>query len=92
MAGDTTIRFGKARIQLTGLTELFRRVDRIGLNVMDVTKDVFADATKRVFAKSQALVPVQAIDGGQLKLSGRISKPRINKRTRVVTASVNYGG
>lgn len=89
MAGDTTIKFGKATVRLTGLTDLFKRIDRIGLNTMDVSKDVFADAARKVLAKSQALVPV---DKGNLRASGRVSKPRVNKRTRVVTASVNYGG
>ena len=89
MAGDTRIRFGKARIEHRGFTELFKRIDRVGLDTMEVSKDVFAAATKRVLARSQALVPV---DRGHLRASGRVSKPRVNKRTRVVTASVNYGG
>ena len=89
MAGGTTIKFGKATVRLTGLTDLFKRIDRIGLNTMDVSKDVFMDAARKVLAKSQALVPV---DEGNLRASGRVSKPRVNKRTRVVTASVNYGG
>lgn len=89
MAGDTRIRFGKARIELRGFTKLFTRVDRIGLDTVDVSKDVYAAAIKRVLARSQSQVPV---DKGNLRASGRVSKPRVNKRTRVVTASVNYGG
>ena len=89
MAGATTIRFGKATIRLTGFDELFKRLNRVGGDASVAAMEVFGGATKRVFAKSQSAVPV---DEGNLKASGRISKPRLNTKTRVVTASVKYGG
>lgn len=89
MAGATTMRFGKATIRLEGFTDLSRQLNKVGGNAQEAAKEVFASATRRVYAKSQALVPV---DEGNLKASGRISKPRVNRKTQVVTASVNYGG
>ena len=86
---DKTISFGKARIQLNGFDALFKRLNRVGGDAMEAAKEVFSDGTKRVYAKSQSRVPV---DEGNLKASGRISKPRVNRKTRVVTASVIYGG
>lgn len=89
MAGATNIRFGKASIRITGLNELFRALEGVGGNGQEAAVEVFDTATQRVFQKSQANVPVEE---GNLKASGRRSKPRISKRTGRVTASVNYGG
>lgn len=89
MAGDTVIRRGKATIKIEGMTALFRRLNKLGDNAADAAVDAFSSGGKRLFARSQDLVPV---DTGALKASGRFSKPRVNKRTGVVTASVVYGG
>ena len=89
MAGDTTIRFGKAKIQLTGFTDLFRKLDRLGFDMLEVADDVFKNGQRKVLAKALSAVPERL---GHLKASGRASKPRINKRTKVITASVNFGG
>ncbi len=89
MAGATTIRFGKAKIEIRGFEELFNRLSKVDDNARRGAVDAFRAATTRVLAKSQANVPVE---DGNLKASGRKSKPRINKRTLRVTASVNYGG
>lgn len=88
MAGDTVIRHGKATIQLTGFTAFFRRLDKLDEDIEGVAKSVFGAAVKRVYARSQAEIPV---DEGNAKASGRMSKPRVSKRA-VVTASVSYGG
>lgn len=89
MAGDTVIRFGKAKIEIRGLSALLKRLERMGEDAQKVAVDVFANGTQRVYTRSQSEVPVKE---GHLKASGRISKPRVNKKTGVVTASVNYGG
>ena len=88
MTVDKTIRRGKATLKLEGFDDLFRRLDRVGGDAQKAAVEVFGGAAKRVFAKSQSRVPV---DKGNLKKSGRITKPRVNKKG-LVTASVTYGG
>jgi hypothetical protein len=86
---DKTFRFGKMKIQLSGMGDLFRKLDRLGEDVNEAGFEVFDAATKRVFGKSQQTIPVLT---GAGKQSGRRSKPRISRRTGVITASVSYGG
>lgn len=88
MSGDTTIRRGKAKITITGMTELFAKLNKLGDNAEKAAIEVFDEAAQEVYSKSQSLVPT---DTAALKTSGRVSKARVSKKG-VVTASVNYGG
>lgn len=89
---DITIRRGNATIRLTGLGDLFKKLQKVSPSAQEAGKRVLTAAAKRVYAKSQALVPVDREDGGQLKASGKVNQARAAKRTGRVTASVIYGG
>lgn len=92
MAGDTIIRRGKATISVTGLGTLYARLRRVAPDAQQAGIEILNAAGARAFAASQADVPVDEKDGGQLKASGRFYKARVSKRSGRVTATIGYGG
>lgn len=90
-SGATTIKRGKASIKVTGLDPLILNILKLSPAVQKVAAGKMNKVLDTLFSKSQAMVPVDPEDGGQLKSSGRKNKARINKRGSV-TGSVQYGG
>jgi len=89
---STTTRFGKTTVRIEGLAEMYAKLAKIAPAAAEIGRKLINVAVEETYNGSQALVPVDAIDGGQLKASGTKQKARINKKTNVVTGAVVYGG
>lgn len=92
MAGDIVIRRGTATIKLTGFGALYAKLKRVSPQAQEAGIRILNESGARAFAASQADVPVDKEDGGQLKASGRFYKARVSKRSGRVTATISYGG
>lgn len=90
---DITIRRGSASLEITGINDLFKVIDSLGGNIIEVAKRVFADGAERLLQASHALVPE---DTGDLKDSGVVWGPKVKDRGpfggAIITAGVSYGG
>lgn len=69
---------------LSDLQALGKRGEEIGLRVL-------GDGAKEILSASRPLVPVEPEDGGQLRDSGRTTKPTRTSAGRI-SAGVVYGG
>lgn len=81
----------KIRIDVSGANEMLSDLKRMGVAGQVAAKTVFGKFTARVLAKARPLTPVDPIDGGTLRASGRTTKPTAT-RTGLVSAGVVFGG
>lgn len=92
MADVTRVKKGNAKLKLVGFGDMYKKLKDISPEASEAGVRVINKALDFTYTKSQALVPVDVEDGGQLKASGKKSKARVSKRSGNVTGSVQYGG
>lgn len=81
----------RVRIEVSGEQEILDRLQRLGQSGIDIGLRVLGEGAKEILAASQPLVPVDPEDGGDLKASGRTTKPTRTRAGRI-SAGVVYGG
>ena len=86
MAGQS-----RARVEVSGGEELLRELQRMGPRGALVAIQVLSEKTKEIVAIAKQLVPVEDVEGGDLRDSIRTSKPSKTKAGRI-SAGVVAGG
>jgi hypothetical protein len=79
------------RVEVSGMQEILDELQGMGEAGVRVGLQVLGDAAKEIAAKARPLVPVDDVDGGQLRDSVRTSKPNRTKAGRI-SAGVVAGG
>lgn len=80
----------KVRVEAVGQREVMESLQRMGKAGQDAAKVVLKRFTERILAKARPLVPVDDVDGGDLRASGRVTRPTATKNA--VSAGVVFGG
>lgn len=76
---------------VTGDREIIRDMLALGKDGIEIGKEVLADVNEKIAKDAKAITPVDEIDGGDLRDSIRVSKPRATGAGRIVS-SVIAGG
>lgn len=80
----------KIRVEATGQREVMESLSRMGKAGTECAKVVLKRFAERILAKARPLVPVDDVDGGDLRDSGRLTRPTATKNA--VSAGVMFGG
>lgn len=80
----------KIRAEVSGEKEVAESLGRCGKAGTDAAKLVLKEFAERILSRARPLVPVDDEDGGQLRDSGRITRPTATARS--VSAGIVFGG
>lgn len=78
-------------VEVSGDEEMLSDLERMGQKGVEIGLRVLEEGTKEILTKSRPLVPVDDEDGGDLRDSGRVTKPTRTSAGRL-SAGVVYGG
>lgn len=81
----------RIKVVVTGAEEVRASLRRVGKAGQEAAKKVLGDYAKKILAKAKPLTPVDPEDGGQLRDSGRTTKPTVT-RAGNVSAGIVFGG
>lgn len=79
------------RAEVTGAEEVMRSLKRLGAAGDEVGKRVLGRKALEILAKARPNTPVDEVDGGDLRDSGRVTKPMKTAAGRI-SAGVVFGG
>lgn len=79
------------RAEVTGADEVLRSIRRLGAAGVEVGKRVLGRKTLEILSKARPNTPVDEVDGGDLRDSGRVTKP-VKTAAGRISAGVVFGG
>jgi hypothetical protein len=80
----------RIRVEVSGYEEVRRSIARMGKAGQAAAKTVLKGVADSILIRAKLLCPVDDVDGGQLRESGRVTRPTATKNS--VSTGIVFGG